>query len=31
MAEHPDKHKWMELAAKELKGKPVRIVELDDP
>lgn len=23
MAEHPDKHKWMELAAKELKGKPV--------
>lgn len=23
MAEHPDKHKWMELAAKELRGKPV--------
>nr|WP_320016894.1 methylmalonyl-CoA mutase [uncultured Desulfobacter sp.] len=31
MADHPDKHKWMELATKELKGKPVESLNWMSP
>jgi methylmalonyl-CoA mutase len=31
MAEHPDKQKWIDLATKQMKGKPVEGLNWDTP